>query len=485
MDYLALDLGAGSGRAIVGSIHNGRLQLDEIHRFKNKPISVNQTLHWDILFLFDQIKQSIKIAFDKGYQLQGLAIDTWGVDFGFIDKRGNLIANPVCYRDSRTNGMQEIVSKIIPPQDLYNQTGIQQISINTLYQLFSLKKNNDPILTIAHQLLFIPDLLNYFLTGNVSNEYTIASTSQLLNIKAKQWDKDLFERLGFPLSWMSEIRQPGSIAGFVKKEITDELAVPAIRVFHVGSHDTASAIGAIPFEKGMAFLSSGTWSLLGLPVDEPILSDKARLSDFSNEGMIDNKILFLQNITGLWLLQQLIAEWESKDGTHYSYEHLLKECEVAKSFQCFIDNDDPLFTHPISMQTSIEEYSRKTGQLVPKTKGEFVRCVLESLAIKYVRVMEDLKECTQTDISQLFIVGGGSRNKLLNQFIANALNMKVSTGLTEATAIGNIIQQAIANKELANREEGYSIIKNSFHFTSYIPEDHEVWRKQFNRISKI
>ncbi|MCC8145170.1 MAG: rhamnulokinase [Bacteroidales bacterium] len=482
MDYLALDLGAASGRAIVGSVYHGKIRLDEVHRFTNKQIKVNNTLYWDILHLFDHIKQGISAAFKKGYNIQGLAVDTWGVDFGFIDARGNLISNPVSYRDNRTRGMQDLVSEILSGQELYSRTGIQQIDINTLYQLYSLKKGNDPCLQIAHKLLFTPDLINYFLTGIVSNEYTIASTSQLLDAGKRKWDITLLEKLGFPLQWLSSVTQPGTILGHVKKEIAEKLNIHPVKVFAVGSHDTASAIGAIPLDENTAFLSSGTWSLLGIPLDEPILTEEANQNNFSNEGGIDNKILFMRNITGLWLFQQLIIEWEESEDTKLSYEYLLEECDKAVSFRSIVDSDHASFHNPASMKKAIREYCRQTRQPIPETKGELVRCVLESLALKYCKVMQQLKDCTQKEINKLFIVGGGSLNKTLNQFIANALNMEVITGITEATAIGNIIQQAIANEEINNLSEGHRIIENSFNFVSYQPQDHPLWLKETDRL---
>lgn len=469
MEYLAIDLGAGSGRAIVGSIENGQIHLDEVHRFSNKPVKLGNTLYWNFLSLYENILQGIHAAVKKGYQLQGLAIDTWGVDFGLLDRQGNLMSNPVCYRDIRTNGMSEKVDHLISNAEMYACTGIQQLEINSIYQIYSYIDEIDELIDISDKLLFIPDLINYFLTGQLFNEYTIASTSQLLNARTQQWEESLFKILPFSKQWMSPIRQPGSVVGTLKKEII-ETGIPEIKVFAVGSHDTASAIGAIPLEPDMAFLSSGTWSLLGLALDAPILTEEARLNDFTNEGGIDNKILFMRNITGLWLLQQLIVEWEREGDAPYSYDYLLAECMKASAFRSIIDSDDPGFKNPVSMCRAIRGYCRDNGQPVPKTKGELVRCVLESLALKYHSVMEQLKACTGKKINTLFIVGGGSRNQVLNQFIANALQMKVIVGITEATALGNIIQQAVANKQIANLTEGRQIIKNSFTFVVYQPE---------------
>lgn len=476
MSYLALDLGAGSGRAIVGTVENGKIRLDEVHRFTNPPIKLGNTLYWDFLSLFDNIKQGIRQAVKKGYTLSGIAVDTWGVDFGMVDKSGKLISNPVCYRDHRTEGMSDVAAKYISREELYSITGIQQMEINSVFQLLSLKESDDYGLTIADKLLFTPDLINYFLTGIASNEYTIASTSQLLNARTKEWDKNIFDKLNLPYHLMGSIVEPCSTIGELNKDIAEETGAAGVKVFAVGSHDTASAIAAIPANgDDWAFLSSGTWSLLGLLTEKPVLSESAMSNDFTNEGGVDGKILFMRNITGLWLLQRLIAEWEKEDDTEYSYEYLLRECSHSQPFKCIVNSDDPAFTHPLSMTKAIQDYSKRNGQAIPATKGELVRCVLESLAIKYSFVMKRLIACSEKEINKLHIVGGGSQNELLNQYISNILNMEVVTGLTEATAIGNIIQQAIADKKISGWEEGHRIIKNSFTFKTYYPENAKEW----------
>lgn len=476
MAYLALDLGAGSGRAIVGTIVDGRICLDEVHRFENKPVRLGDTLYWNFLSLFDNIKQGIFLAKKKGYNLKGIAVDTWGVDFGLIDKSGHLITNPVTYRDSRTSGMAKEVMQNISKEYLYESTGIQQMEINTLFQLYSLYSKSDPSLCSADKLLFTPDLINYFLTGVAANEYTIASTSQLLNAKTRQWDEYTFRQLELPYSVMEKIIQPGEIIGNLSKAIAEETGAINTKIFSVGSHDTASAIGAIPADgDNWAFLSSGTWSLLGLLTEEPILTPEAMHNDFTNEGGVNGKILFMRNITGLWLLQQLIAEWEKKDEKKYSYEYLLSEAIQAKALQSIVNPDDAIFTNPSSMSKAIETYCSANNQTVPSNKGEFVRCVIESLALKYHFVVKKLKECSGRNIKQLYVVGGGSQNDLLNQYTSDALNVVVSTGMTESTAIGNIMQQAIADKTVKNWHEGHEIIKNSFILKSYYPKDNQRW----------
>ncbi|MDU1890322.1 MAG: rhamnulokinase family protein [Dysgonomonas sp.] len=475
MAYLALDLGAGSGRAIVGVIENGKIVLDEIHRFNNPPVKLGNTLYWDFLSLFSNIKDGIRLAVKKGYQLDGIAVDTWGVDFGLIDKDGRLLSNPVCYRDSRTNGLSDVASGYISKQELYTYTGIQQMEINSIFQLLSLKQTNDVTLQGANKLLFIPDLINYFLTGVACNEYTIASTSQLLNAQTRGWEKQIFDSLDLPYNLMGEIIHPCNLIGHLNSDIEEETGTKNTKVFAVGSHDTASAIAAIPAEgDDWAFLSSGTWSLLGVLNDEPVLTEEAMKGDFTNEGGIDNKILFMRNITGLWLLQRLIAEWEKED-TDCSYNYLLSESQKCEAFCSFVNSDDPAFTHPASMTQAIQTYCRNTNQRIPESKGELVRCILESLAMKYHFVMDRLQECTGKTIKRLFVVGGGSQNEQLNQYIADALNMEVVTGITEATAIGNIVQQAIADGKLADMREGHQLIENSFDLRTYYPTDTKQW----------
>ena len=472
MNYLALDLGAGSGRAIVGRINGNRLQLEEILRFENIPVQLRDTIYWDFLSLFANIKKGIALAEKKGYALSGIAVDTWGVDFGLLDQTGQLLANPVTYRDNRTQGLSVEAFKYISKEKLYLITGLQLMEINTLFQVLSLKKQNDPTLKIADKLLFTPDLINYFLTGIAVNEYTIASTSQLLNARTKAWEHGLFEKFALPKNIMQNIIFPGEVIGALTPPLIEETGAKQAKVFAVGSHDTASAIAAIPAEgENWAFLSSGTWSLLGVLIENPILTDEAMANDFTNEGGVNNRIRFLRNITGLWLYQRLIAEWEAMENKKQSYDEMLADAEKATPFQSIVNTDDPAFSNPAKMSDAIREYCKKTNQKIPETKGELVRCVLESLAIKYAIVMGKLQKCSDKTIEKLYVVGGGSQNRLLNQFTANALNMEVIIGLTEATAIGNIMQQAIADGSVKDWTEGHDIIKNSFTFETYHPQE--------------
>lgn len=488
MAYLALDLGAGSGRAIVGSIKEGKIILDEVHRFTNQPIELGGTLYWDFLSLFANIKKGIRVAVQKGYKLKGIAVDTWGVDFGMIDKQGNLISNPVCYRDSRVEGYAERSASEISKSELYSRTGIQQMDLNTIFQLMSMRDSGSKALKIADRLLFMPDLINFYLTGKPTNEYTIASTSQLLNAESKKWDGELFSKLSLPMELMQEIVMPGSEIGLLCDNISEKSGAGKVMVYATGSHDTASAIGSIPMDgDNWAFLSSGTWSIMGVTVDKPVLTDDAMLHNFTNEGGVDNKILFMKNITGLWLLQRLISEWQQRGDSAetISYDYLLAECQKAEPFQSVVNTDDPLFNHPHSMTEAIQQFCRESGQTQPESKGELVRCVLESLAFNYHFVMEKLKESTDKQITKLYIVGGGSKNDVLNQFIADALNMEVMTGLCEGTAIGNLMQQAIASGEVADWVEGHKIIAKTFDSSSFLPKKHGEWLEAVQKIAHL
>jgi len=477
MTYLAIDLGAGSGRAIVGHIKGNRLCLEEILRFENTPVRLGNTLYWDFLSLFANVKKSIALAVKKGYALSGIGVDTWGVDFGLLDHLGSLLANPVTYRDSRTENMSVEAFKAVSKSEMFQVSGIQLMEINTLFQLLSLRKHNDPTLQTAGRLLFVPDLINYFLTGITANEYTIASTSQLLNAKTKAWDRALFDKLDLPFGIMGNIVFPGTPIGSLTPSIMEETGAKQAKVFAIGSHDTASAIGAIPqTDDNCAFLSSGTWSLLGITTKDAILTDEALANDFTNEGGVDGSFLFMRNITGLWLLQRLIAEWEEDEGGKQSYDELLSSALQSPPFKCIVNSDHPSFSNPAKMSAAIQNYCQKTSQHMPETKGELVRCVLESLAVKYHDVMDKLKACSGQTINKLYVVGGGSQNAPLNQFTADALNMEVIVGLTEATAIGNITQQAIADQTLKDWDAAHAIIRSSFSFETFKPTGHEKWQ---------
>lgn len=466
--YLAVDFGGGSGRVVAGFLCQGKLELKEIHRFDNRQVQLGNQLCWDFPALFQDMKEGLCLAAQAGYDVQGIGIDTWGVDFGLLDRQGKLLGNPVCYRDSRTDGMPERFFAHVDAQAHYACTGTQVMPINTLFQLYSMRLNKDPQLEMANKLLFMPDLFSYFLTGIANNEYSIASTSELLDASNRTWSKETMEAAGIPTHLFGEIVMPGIIRGKLKKEIAIETGLGEVDVIAVGSHDTASAASVVSDQGGTtAFLSSGTWSLLGIEQTEPILSEAARKASFTNEGGVGGRITFLQNITGLWILQRLMAEWKAK-GEEQQYATMLQQAAEAV-IESFIPVDDAAFMNPDNMEEAIQDYCRKNGQIVPQTKGEVVRCVLQSLAARYQQAVTELNALLPQPITQLNIIGGGCQNQLLNQLTADALGIPVIAGPIEATAIGNILTQAIAKGDVADLHELKAIVANSFCLQVYEP----------------
>lgn len=441
--YLAIDFGGGGGRVMAGYPSGGELQLETIYRFQNRQVRMNGHIYWDFLSLFEDMKKGIRMAVDKGYRIRSIGIDTWGVDFGLIDKLGNLVGNPVCYRDSRTDGMPEQVFGRIDPRTHYAVAGTQVMAINTLFQLYAMKLEGNPQLEIADKLLFMPDLFSYFLTGVANNEYSIASTSELMDIRNCRWNYPLIRELGLPEHLFCDIVMPGESRGVLKPEVMEELGLDyEVEVIAVASHDTASAVYAVPpADNGevTAFLSSGTWSLLGVLTDAPILTEEARVNGFTNEGGAEGKICFLQNITGLWILQKLMGEW-AEAGQCTDYDVLIPAAEEAQ-FASVIDVDDAQFTSPVNMADTIVSYCRESGQQVPQTQGEFVKCVLLSLAERYKKGIEGLNRLLPRPVTKLQIIGGGSQNRYLNRLTAQATGLQVAAGPVEATAIGNIRAQ--------------------------------------------
>ena len=454
--YLAIDFGGGSGRVIAGQIRNKRLEMKEIHRFPNRQIKLGGHVHWDFLALFEEMKTGIRKAVGQGLRVRSIGIDTWGVDFGLIDRAGSLLGNPQCYRDPCTEGMPEAFFREVSPLEHYRESGIQVMPINTLFQLMALQRENPGRLEAADRLLFMPDLFSYFLTGNTDNEYSIASTSELLDASTREWNWPLIDRLGLPRRLFGHIVLPGTSRGRVLPEVAEELGLPEdTEVVAVGSHDTASALFAVPFPKGRAsrcaFLSSGTWSLLGMELEQPVLTEEARLAGFTNEGCVGGRIKFLQNITGLWILQRLMKQWEVQ-GKDVSYDTLLGAAAESTCL-ALIDVDDSRFANPADMQQAIVDYCRETGQPVPETEGDHVMCVLRSLAVRYKKGIDGLNALLPEPVEQLHIIGGGCRNKLLNRLTEEATGLPVVPGPVEATAIGNILVQAIAAGEIKDRSE--------------------------------
>lgn len=458
--YLAADFGGGSGRVIAGWLEDGKLTMEEIHRFGNRQVRLGDHVYWDFPALFEDMKAGLKKAASKGYEVESIGVDTWGVDFGLIDRDGQLLGNPVCYRDARTAGMTEKLFETLNPTEHYVTTGIQVMEINTLAQLLSIKGTAQ--LEAAEHLLFMPDLFSYFLTGKATNEYCIASTSELLDAKRREWSWETIEALGLPKRIFGDIVMPGTVRGELRKDIAEETGLKDVKVIAVGSHDTASAVAAVPAIEGdgpVAFLSSGTWSLLGIELPEPILTEEARQAEFTNEGGVGGRIRFLQNITGLWILQRLMAEWKER-GEEQTFGELLPAAEQA-SISSIIPVADAAFTNPPSMEKAISDYCKQSNQPVPQTKGEFVRCLFQSLAKKYKDAIEGVNGLLPESLKRLHIIGGGSQNGLLNQFTADALGIPVWAGPVEATAMGNILVQAMAAGEVADLAELREVVRRS------------------------
>lgn len=443
--YIAIDFGGGSGRVIAATLTDGHLVLEEIHRFPNIQRRLGGHTYWDFLALFDEMVIGLRKSVEAGFRIQSIGIDTWGVDFGLIDSDGNLLSNPICYRDSAIDGnAKEFTTEILDSKSLYSQAGIQEMDINSLFRLVKMQKDAPALMNAAWRVLFMPDLFSYFLTGSANNEYTIATTSELIDAQTRDWNRELIRRSGLKESLFGPIVQPGDIRGYVSEEICHRIGADyKIPVIAVGSHDTASAVYSVngSFEQdGTAYLSSGTWSLLGVSLKSPILSEEARLGGFTNEGGVGGTIRFLQNITGLWILQCLIAKWK-EEGKRVDYDWILSEAENAQ-IDSIIDVDSHEFSAPLDMEKAIIDFCLQNNLQVPQTQGEIVRCVLQSLADRYRKGVEAMNELLPRNIAKLQIIGGGSRNNLLNRLTAQATGLQVIAGPVEATGIGNILCQA-------------------------------------------
>lgn len=475
--YLAFDIGASSGRAILGTLDGCKVTLEEIHRFPNEMILRDGHYYWDINRLFSELMTGLKLCVKKHNVIPvSIGIDTWGVDFGLLDGNSQLIGNPFAYRDSLTEEAMEQVFKVMRPKELYNKTGIQFLRFNSLFQLWALKKKFPNLLLQADKLLFIPDLLGYLFTGIIFSEYTIASTSQMLNPKTRNWYPDLMIRLGLPIHILDDIVEPGTQIGRIKPGILSELGIDAISLVAVGAHDTASAIAAIPAEgKNWAYISSGTWSLMGIETDKPILSEESFKYLFTNEGGVGKTTRYLKNITGLWLLQECKKIWDKEEVL--PYPELISRCKKVKAFRSVVDPDDPVFMNPENMPAAIREYCQQSGQPVPESIGEFTRCIFESLALKYRIVLDQLKQVSPHPIEKIHMIGGGSLNALLCQFTADATGLPVVAGPAEATALGNILVQIACHQGLSELDTLRAFSFNSVQTITYQPNNTGAWDK--------
>jgi len=457
----------------------------EIHRFPNAQVRLGDHLHWDILGLYTQLKTGLGCAFQSGYRPQSFGIDTWGVDFGLLDRNGELIGLPYSYRDPQTEGLIEELNQLIGAETLYAQSGLQFMPFNTLYQLVAMLQASSPKLDAAEKLLFMPDLLTYMLTGVISCEFTIASTSGLLHPLTREWNKALMEQLRIPARLFVDPVQPGTWIGSLRPDICEELGIPEIPAIAVGTHDTESAIVAVPASRGpFCYLVSGTWSLFGTELAEAIVSRVVLDQQFSNEGGVGGTYQLLKNIMGMWLLEECRREWK-QSGDETNYSQLIAEARDAEPFRSLIDPEDLRFYSTGDMPDKIRSYCRETGQPVPCTRGEVVRCILESLALKYREVFEQTEQLTGQKFDALHMVGGGIQNTMLCQFTADALGRQVMAGPVEASALGNALVQLMQLGEVADIHEARRIIRDSFEVAVYEPEDTEMWQAAYVRYRRL
>jgi rhamnulokinase len=470
--FIAIDVGAGSGRIFLSDYHNGIVRINEAHRFPAKSVIKDGSLHWDFDFIINEIKSGLSGLLSK--DISSIGVDTWGVDYGLLGGKGYLLENPYAYRDSRTNGISAKVFNIISESELYKLTGIQLMEINTIFQLYAAGINTPDILERAKDLLFIPDLINYFLTGNKRNEYTVASTSQLLNPYTKNWERDIFDKLNIPAGIMQEIVMPGNVIGSYKD----------INVVSVGSHDTASAIASIPAtDDKFAYISSGTWSLMGLETYAPVINSETKKMNFTNEGGVFGTTRLLKNINGLWILEQCKKEWDKE--RKYSYSELMKMPNNIHYIKTVIEPDAQEFINPPCMIEAINNFCKMTNQQIPRSIPDYVFVILSSLALKYRYVLEQMIKLNVKDINRIHIVGGGSGNKVLCRFTANAAGLPVIAGPHEATIIGNTLMQCKAAGLVNNLSEMRKIVKDSFHLEQYYPEDSDLWNGKFDKFKEI
>jgi rhamnulokinase len=487
--YLAFDLGAESGRAVVGQIDGGRLHLREIHRFANGAVRVLDNLHWDALRLWSEIKHGLALAArsaaEDGEPLASIGLDTWGIDFGLLAPDDSLLGNPFHYRDRRTEGMLAEALRRVPRAEIYRQTGVQFMEINSLYQLLAMARAGSPALAAARMLLNMPDLFNFWLCGVKASEFSIATTTQFYDPVAGDWAWDLLDRLGIPSHFLGAIVPTGTILGPLLPSVAAETGSDAVQVVAAAGHDTAAAVAAVPAAgEDWIYLSSGTWSLMGIESAQPIINERSLAYDFTNEGGVGGTIRFLKNIVGLWIVQECRREWE-RAGDALSYDDLTRLAAEAPAFGALVVPSNSRFVPPGDMPARIQAACAESGQRVPQTRGEIVRCALESLALEYRWVAERLDDMAGRRLPVVHIIGGGSRNRLLNQFTADATGRTVVAGPMEATAVGNVLVQALALGEIASLAEGRSLVARSFDVQTFHPGDTAAWDAAYERFLRL
>ncbi len=486
LSILAFDLGAESGRAVLGHLDGERLRLEEVHRFGNGPVPLLGSLHWDVLRLWAEVMAGLRAAAAQaGRALASVGVDTWGVDFALLAGDGSLLGNPYHYRDRRTDGIMEEAFQVVPRAEIYAQTGIQFLQFNTLYQLLAMVKAGSAALAAAQTLLTIPDLFHYWLSGCQANEFTIATTTQCYDPRRGDWAIDLLQRLGIPTHILGRIVPPCTVLGPLQAEVAREADCPVVPVVAPGSHDTASAVAAVPATRpDYAYLSSGTWSLMGVEVQQPLISAESLACNVTNEGGVGGTFRLLKNIMGLWLVRECRRAW-ARSGEALSYDDLTQLAAEAPAFGALIVPGDARFLPPGDMPARIQAFCRETGQAVPESRGQVIRCALESLALEYRRVLAQLEGLAGHPLPVLHVVGGGSRNRLLNQFTANATGRAVIAGPVEATATGNILGQALALGHIGSLAEGRALVRRSFDLVTFEPERSAAWDDAYARYLQL
>lgn len=483
--FLAFDLGASSGRAMLGALHRETLELTEVHRFQNQMLQLHGHFYWNIFSLFDELKTGLsKCVRELGIQPESIGIDTWGVDYALITREGNLAGLPYAYRDPRTNSAMENFFKRLSKKETYLLSGIQFMQFNTLFQLFSSVAENHSYLKIARSVLFTPDTLNYLFTGIRKNEYTIASTSQLLKPGQPAWELRLFKAAGIPVELMEEVVLPGTVLGPITPEVCRETGSDRIPCIAVASHDTASAIASVPAEgENWAYISSGTWSLMGVESPVPLVSEQTLEMNFTNEGGVDDTTRFLKNIMGMWLIQECKKRWDQEE--ILSWNEIVEMSRSAKPFAFLIDPDDDAFLNPPDMPEAIVAFCRRTGQEAPATKAEIARCIYDSLALKYKYTLEQIETVLGRRIEKIHVIGGGANNRFLCQLTADATGLPVAAGPTEATAIGNILMQARALGYVESLKEMRHIVARSSEVLQFLPSRLLNWDEAYRRFKTV
>ena len=482
-NFFAVDLGATSGRTILGSIEDGKLKQREITRFPNTIIELGGHFYWDLYALYNEIVKGLKVCADEGIELTSIGIDTWGCDFAVFGDDGGLLRNPYCYRDPHTEGAMEEYFKLIPKEKVYEKTGIQFMNFNSLFQLATMRRNNDSALSIANKILFIPDALMYMLTGEAVCEYTVLSTSQMLNPRTKTIDMDLIDVIGLKESQFGRYVNPSDQVGTLTPEVQRLTGLGAVPVVAVAGHDTGAAVAAVPAQNpNFAYLSCGTWSLLGIETQEAIINEKSFEYNFTNEGGIEGTTRFLKNICGMWLLERCRKEWTDAPA---NVNQINEDAMTAEPFRSFINPDDPRFANPTSMVDAIQGFCKETNQPVPETYQQIARCIFESLALRYRQVLDYLRELAPFPIEKLHVIGGGTYNQYLMQMAANSIGIPVVTGPVEGTAIGNIMLQAKASGLVSDMFQMRKIIAESIKLNTYLPQESKAWDEAYQRFINL